>query len=358
MNNLTKYREDKSLWKNVAFFAAEDEKHGTYDANEQERYKLLLELQYDTQKTDIELIRFLFEQEVIARENHSFQGIGEVLELASFLLVRFKKTKDIPLFVKAKKANFDTACGFSLNYIFAAKREATEEYIKANFPEIIEVIEVHLDDLSFPENFDRWWNARIRSYPTSEEKEDVFTLYLRSLSFDEKEKAIQYLEKWIEKEPDSDDKFCTMKSEYEHLGFHSKACKAAEKRLEFCEDTWDKVSRLRDLVVLYIKTELFDKSFSIVKQIDEIFTSWDEWIGVGLGRDAIHQIFELAGKHPNINSAKEAFTIADNHFTTSKDIAYVGLEAAEKAAKHCKLKEMQKKYKLLAEKEKKRIENI
>ena len=55
---------------------------GTYDLNANQRYSVMIELQYDWRLEDHDLVRYLFEQEVIAREEDSFQGIGEVLELS------------------------------------------------------------------------------------------------------------------------------------------------------------------------------------------------------------------------------------------------------------------------------------
>lgn len=138
MIDLNSYRVDQKKWVNASYKAAKSEDRGTYDSNEKLRYSILLSLQYDLKDNDEELVRFLFEQEVVARENDSFQGIGNALWLGAFLLSKYRKVEDIPLFYRAKFANFDTSCGFDREFIYLALRNKTEDYVLTKFPEIHE----------------------------------------------------------------------------------------------------------------------------------------------------------------------------------------------------------------------------
>ncbi|WP_206748027.1 hypothetical protein, partial [Enterovibrio norvegicus] len=63
MSTLEEFRENKDSWIGVAYKETRSDDRGSYDANEKARYSLLILLQYDFQETDLELIRFLFEQE-------------------------------------------------------------------------------------------------------------------------------------------------------------------------------------------------------------------------------------------------------------------------------------------------------
>jgi hypothetical protein len=193
MNELPQYRQDKALWEALQVHPLEDDDRGIYDRNERTRNQVLLALQYDCRSSDVDFIRFLFEQEIAAREQDSFQGIGS-LELAAYLLARFKDAKDIPLFARAKFANFDTGCGFSLEYIFVACREQTGEYLMAHHPDLIVEVKEYLGDLNIPEYFDDWWEHLAANYPDSEEKESLLALYDRSLALDLPEKAADHLE--------------------------------------------------------------------------------------------------------------------------------------------------------------------
>jgi len=122
MTNLDIYRNDKDCWSDASYVAQSTKERGEHDANERERYSILLALQYDHNASDEELIRYLFRQEIIAREKDSFQGIGEALWLGAYLLATYRNVKDIPLFCRAKFANFDTDCGFDREFMFVALR--------------------------------------------------------------------------------------------------------------------------------------------------------------------------------------------------------------------------------------------
>lgn len=84
-------RKNKELWDIFKYEGYEDEEWGTQDKNEKIRLALIIELQYDHQESDEELIKFLMENEVISRENDSFQGYGDSLKIISYLLANYKK---------------------------------------------------------------------------------------------------------------------------------------------------------------------------------------------------------------------------------------------------------------------------
>jgi tetratricopeptide (TPR) repeat protein len=355
MNEIFQYRQDKALWKSLQFHPLEDDDRGTYDRNERTRSQVLLALQYDRRDSDIEFIRFLFEQEIAAREQDSFQGIGS-LDLGAYLLAGFKDANDIPLFAQAKFANFDTGCGFSLEYIFVACREQTGEYLATHYPDLMVKLKEYLGDLNIPEYFDDWWERLGADYPDSEEKESLLALYDRSLALDLPEKAADYLERWIAEEPDSSNKLTTMQYHYAELGNYAKAAESAHKRFEQCETAWDRASDASKLVELYRQAGDFDAASRMVRELDVIFAGFTNWMGVGLGRMAIHGGFELALAHPDRVMAQSVFTIADNWFGRSGDLAWVGLKAGAAAAYHCGLNTIGDRYDALANQEQARID--
>lgn len=114
---LQRLRGDRSAWQ-LAAFKAFDEGHE--DPSSPLRYGLLLSLHYDRTAADYDLIRFLFEQEVISAEESPMAGCGMALLLGAHLLSQHKQTGDLPLFARAKSANFDTLCGFPSLCIFSA----------------------------------------------------------------------------------------------------------------------------------------------------------------------------------------------------------------------------------------------
>jgi tetratricopeptide (TPR) repeat protein len=362
MNQLLQYRQDKALWEALQFHPLEDDERGIHDRHERPRNQVLLALQYDRKDSDIEFIRFLFEQEIAAREQDSFQGIGS-LDLAAYLLAGFKDVKDIPLFAQAKFANFDTGCGFSLEYIFVACREQTGEYLAAHHPDLIAELKEYLGDLNIPEYFDDWWEQLEATYPDAEEKEGLLALYDRSLALDLPEKAADYLERWIAEEPESSNKLTTMQYHYAELGNYEKAAAAAHKLFEQRETAWDRASDASGLVELYRQAGDFDAAIAMVRELDVIFAGFTNWMGIGLGRIAIHHAFELALEHPDRDAAQSIFIIADNWFGKSvrsnnlaANLAWVGLDAGARAAERCGLTTDAARYTALANQERTRID--
>ena len=71
-----------------------------------------------------QMVRELFEQEIIAREKSSFQGISSNLELLSVLMEQYRKPEDKPMYERAKNANFDCYCGFGIDESYAEQYPA------------------------------------------------------------------------------------------------------------------------------------------------------------------------------------------------------------------------------------------
>ena len=100
----------------VCYLAKTDKEYGTYDGNYINRYRILTGIQFIENSAPYEdLIRYLFIEEIKDRETNSFQGIGDALNLAVWLIKQFRREEDAELFSRAKNANFDTACGFNVD---------------------------------------------------------------------------------------------------------------------------------------------------------------------------------------------------------------------------------------------------
>ncbi len=358
MNNLDKYRASKDFWSDASYLAQSTEERGVHDANEMERYSILLALQYDHNDSDEELIRYLFRQEVIAREKDSFQGIGEALWLGAYLLAAYRNAEDIPLFCRAKFANFDTACGFDREFMFVALRDRTEEYVAENYPEVHEEIQGDYESLDLTNRLDKWWDRIASKYPTSEMDEEPYVLFERYMDLGQPERAKEYLDKWIAIEPDSDTKKSKLKYAYQDLGEYEKAIDLVKEELDSKESHWDKVSVSHTLLGLYTKMGAPVEGLQVIESIGFEFRQFDDWIDIGLGRMAIHAAFEYSLNVSSDDVARAAFNHAYKWFKKMDSIAYIGLEAGWKAAERCGYKIKAKKLKYLASREKSRIKNM
>lgn len=357
MDELEKLRTEPASWGSVAFAESRTGERGTFDSNERTRLQVLLALQYDRRESDVELIRYLFTNEINAAENDSFQGCGHALTLAAFLLARFREPSDTPIFARAKLANFDTICGFPLEFVLFAGGDQTADYLQSNSPELWARLQ-SFDLTADHEELEKWWQAISDDYPDSEEDEQLLALYERALSFDDRELAQRYLEAWNAQEPDSDAKRSQLKYEYARLGDFERAARVATGILDRSETLWDKASALRDLVNLYRQAGEFSLSLSNAQKLDTTLATFDDWVGVGLGRMAIREVFELSVSHPDAADASRAFALADRWFQRSRDLALVGMEAGVKAARRCGLTKKAREYENIAAIERKRINEM
>lgn len=354
MNNLNLYRKEKQSWAELAYCEATDKDRGSFDHNEKRRYAIFIALQYDFREEDEELIRFLFEQEVIARENDSFQGIGKALWLGAFLLARFNNPSDIPLFYRAKHSNFDTGCGFDKEFIYTALREKTEEYVLKNYPELYVDIKGGYTDMNLSESLDEWWSNLSQQFPKDEKDESLLELYERNMYFENMNRAKEYLAKWKNREPDSEQKDGTLKYAYIELGEIPSAIEIVKKELTAKETNWDKASCNLDLLQLYTKIASKD-GLQTIKAIDHEFNQFESWKQVGLGRIAVHAAFEYSIAARDMNLSKSAFKIAYSWFKKMDSVALVGLEAGLRAAKKCFSPWKARMFRKLAEIERDRI---
>ena len=95
------------------------EENGITDSNYLNRQRLLYGLLYNVCRIDEPereaIIRELFETEIKSRQEESFQGIGENLEMLTYLMRKYRREEDKKLFETAKNANFDCYCGYEQN---------------------------------------------------------------------------------------------------------------------------------------------------------------------------------------------------------------------------------------------------
>ncbi|WP_431685784.1 hypothetical protein [Hahella sp. NBU794] len=217
------YRHNEKRWSDLAYAEGTSAEGDSYDLNEKPRYAAMLALQYDLKNSDETLVRFLFEQEILARENDDYQGIGEALPLGAYLLASFKRPGDIPLFYDAKFANFDTACGFDREYMYVALGENTESYVLEHYPDLHEEIIDFFDK----GRMESWWNRQVLDHPQKQSDEHLMTLFRRSLYFEDLAAAREFIDEWRRAEPESSSKESTLKYAYKAIAecesatFHS-----------------------------------------------------------------------------------------------------------------------------------------
>ncbi|MBU2984907.1 hypothetical protein KO528_06075 [Saccharophagus degradans] len=358
MSKLEEYRINNENWFEVAYKDAISEDRGSCDENEKARYALLIQIQYDFQESDQELIRFLFEQEIIAREKDEFQGIGSALWLGAFLLAKFRAPADISLFYRAKNSNFDTHCGFDIEFVFWPLKDNTDAYLADNHPELLNDLGGIYLESGINETISEWWAGQLGQYPDCVEKELPLVLYERSLYFEDIEKAKEYLDSWASNEPESDRKQSYLKYAYKEIGEFDKAISIAKKDINLKGPGWDKASAFRDLLELYTRSGAPSVALQYIESIDAEFKRFDNWKRAGLGHMTVKSAFEYSIECNDSSAGKKAFKYANAWGNQVNKLPFVVLEAGMQAAEKWNMYFKAKKYKKLAEQERARIDSM
>ncbi len=349
MKQLDLYRNNKAKWHELVNLPSEAESQHNYiyDKNEKSRYALLIELQYDLRSEDRDLIKYLLQQETIARSNFSIRGGEDALLLSAYLLATFKNPNDILLFYNAKYSNFDASCTIDTEFLFYALRDKTRAYVQQHFPEIYDDLGGYDSKVDCESCVMDWWERLSYDYPDKEEDESPYTLYQRNIYFNNYAIAREYLEQWKASTPDSADKNSTLKHLYIELEDYAEVIKLLKQELKVSDSHWDKTSCYRDLLEYYTKTQQSIDGLKIVELIDDELKQFSDWKNIGLGRMTVEQIFEFSLLTNNPKIAITAFDIGYKWLIKIKgNISYVGLElamrAAEKSACHAESNQLEK----------------
>ena len=333
MSQLNFYRNNLSKWQEFANSLNISESGYTFDQNEKTRFALLIELQYDLKDEDSDLIRYLLRQEIIARENGSIDSAGDALLLNIYLLAQFNNYKDVILFHDAKYSNFDASCAVDTRFILYALKDKDEDFIKQNLPEIYNDIKKCDSETQCKSALTEWWESLSDVYPKKAQDEYSYTLYERSLYFNNYDLAREYLEKWKEETPDSADKNSVLKHAYGELEEYSKVIELLKEELAAIDSHWDRTSCYHSLLEFYSKSNQSLEGLEVVKLINNELKQFNDWKGNGLGRMTIEQIFEFSLLTDNHEIAIEAFNIGYKWLGKIRgDISYIGLKTALNAA--------------------------
>ena len=343
MRELKLYRSDQNNWKYLANAPKQSELESSFDENEKSRYALLIELQYDLKNEDEKLIRYLLEQEIVARNNFSIAGGEDALLLNAYLLARFKNPLDIMLFYEAKHSSFDASCTIDTEFLFYALGYQTKDFVQANFPEIYNDISGYDSKADCDSSLADWWEYLSNTYPNKIENESLYTLYQRSIYFNNYSLAREYLERWKETTPNSADKDSTLKYMYIELKDYINAIELLKKQLASTDCHEDRLVCYQSLLELHIKSKQSTDGFKTVEFIDYELQQFNAWKQSNLANMTLTQIFEFSLSIDDPETAIKSFKIGYKWLRKiNNEICYLGLKSAFETAKKYSLPEATK----------------
>jgi hypothetical protein len=99
-----------------------------YDPHAELRAQIFNALRNARSLNDRPLLRFLMEQEIACRQNDTETDVDSI-HLGGFLLFLLGQLEDVELLWRAKRASFDTWCGFNGELLVGAGVAATLAYL-------------------------------------------------------------------------------------------------------------------------------------------------------------------------------------------------------------------------------------
>ncbi|ADO57772.1 hypothetical protein [Paenibacillus polymyxa] len=255
---------DHADYSKVDYLEKYSEEYGKNDANYTNRLKVLLAMynREDRYAPYYEpIVRRLLVNEIIDRETNSFQGIGDALYYAVFLLQKYEREQDQVLFQQAKKANFDTYAGFDPELILETYLFSKDT---ADLEDCINIASELGEDVYLSLFIDLWIREQ-----TDWDKENLRTLVYHERWRNHAEGEIEALKKLAEME----------KIEENSSNYCSTASSLAEKLIE---------------------TGRWDEAWETMATIIPLITKEKEWFLYGLGRNiitaCIHIIMHFGAK--------------------------------------------------------------
>ena len=200
-DTVERLRRDRSAWAECAYRPGHDAAGEQIDLGAKPRAAALVGLSYDLRDDDIELCRYLLEQEVLDAEGSDLQGFDDSLRRACFLVARAKDPQDIWMLCRAKLANYDTFCGLDREYLYAAGLTRIVDYVKASaHPDRARVLEELLDKDGAPwftdEELASWWQFVTGYFPADPNDDTPLSVAQTALYFGTPAEALPWLEKW------------------------------------------------------------------------------------------------------------------------------------------------------------------
>ena len=274
MKTLIHYRSNRNDWSD--FDHVKDVDDSAFTCN---RYRVLLALQYDWKESDHDLIRYVFKQEILKAEAYEskYLNIYESYDLASFLLAKFKNPNDIPLFVQAKHANFDTGCGYDREYFHVALKEKTDAYLEKYLLDTYSEVRGDYEEYEMKSYLDEWWQDKIDEYSSNKEDVRLYEQFEQAILLQENKLAREILAQWIDETEESVQKQKTLIYAYRSLEEYDKVFDITMKlRVKKEQSLWDEASELKGLIELANKAKAYKEGLVFAKELAEIFRKTTE----------------------------------------------------------------------------------
>ena len=288
---------------------------GQFDAHEAQRYRLLLALQCNRAPGDEVLLRQLLQAEIARHRMEAFQGLYPAMELACTLLGSYQKIENLPLFINAKRANFDTFCGLDVQYLVSAGiaqsyaaadqldddlREAFHDFLGAT-PAQCKISEQDLE---------KWRGRQARAYPQPLAFQSLDDEIEFLLELGEQDLARSKIKEWRATSFQPTAQGWSQWLSWQRCIQNLDGMIEAQQALLALEvDDWNRASRLRDLTGLYLQQGDMGAALQGIHALQTFRPHFKEWRNLGLGRfiAELYLDYVLAAQASNADASAQVY---------------------------------------------------
>jgi hypothetical protein len=306
---LDNVRKNPSEWQQFAFQLRRNLEGYVRDVNALKRYQLLIAIQHDLMKSDESLLVFLFRQEVDMHTEPTIQGLSPSLNLNAYLLSIFGDPKNLPLFIAAKTANFDTHCGFDREFMVCLNLQITYKKVKKLSKDWQDKFYQYFDvDIKKAQPTPKQWEA----WRTIKDKEYILGLRNKTLEQEiylaeqlaENDIKSQKITEWIAQQTQwTEEKLSTL-AYYERSRKNVKGqIEAHEKRIAFKITDWDKAVQYQILAELYLSIKSPDAAWQALKKGTVFLENIQDWGQVNLGRFFVERSLDIILQKMDVKDA-------------------------------------------------------
>ncbi len=291
---LARLRASADAWQDVRFEPVPAGDGQTRDANEVRRAQVLWALQYDHGPRDLELVRWLVAQEACKCAQVQGHGLGEVAELAGYLLARYRQVADVWLHYRLKTANFDCWCGYDLAYLCAAGIQETVAYVRGSGHRARdEVLATLLEEDKTDEEVAGWLDQDDR-FPPEETREDPLTWVERAQLLGDTALARTWLDRWADGRDRDADTLTTLRYQLADLGAYAEAAEIQRQRMPPPGDAWTAASAWWDLANLERQAGHHRAAWDALRDCGRALAEVRNGFHTGLGRMYGEELYLLA----------------------------------------------------------------
>lgn len=327
------------MWSRIAYLSENDPQGSRRDAHARARLQVAWALERDFQPSDAPLLRFALDEEVKWRHEDPWQGIGETLEILAALTASLRDVQDVWVFARAKRANFDTHCGFDRRHICAAGMTKTLAYVQSSaHPEKESVLELFLDERGLPQFDDdeiTSWLANRLEVQSLDAEQASRVWFERALALGRRDIASLLLDAQMQRGPQDASSLREYAGDLEALERWNEASVLRKARFDSIGETFDKAGEAQRIARLERLAQNAEEARHWLHIAGKLHAEHESWREVGLGRMFVEECF-LCVVALGAERGIEMFSLAERFAKETPRLHLVALEAAVLAAETVK----------------------